>query len=196
MDRPDPGQEARWIEEARGGSAEAFARLVELHQVRIRAYIGRYVRPRDVVDDLAQDVFVDAFRRLHTYRGEVGLASWLYGFARNAVLEHLRSEARRRARERRSMDDRLAAWRLDQAEREPAPDPRALEALRGCLDRLPPASADLVQDFYYRSRTSADIARHRAWKESRVRMTLLRIRSVLRDCLQKGLVPPGETSTP
>jgi DNA-directed RNA polymerase specialized sigma24 family protein len=66
----DPAEEeARLIEKSRRGDAVAFAQLVALHQGRVRAYVGGAINRPDVVDDLAQEVFLSAFRSLPSYKG-------------------------------------------------------------------------------------------------------------------------------
>src|SRR5262245_45961964 len=84
-------EESKWIERSRGGSAEAFGHLVLLHQGRIRAYVGQYFRNPDLVDDLAQEVFLTAYRDFGTYKEDLPLAPWLLGIARNRVLNALRA---------------------------------------------------------------------------------------------------------
>src|SRR5262245_7201978 len=103
--------EAGWIAEARKGSREAFTELVRLHQGRIRAYLGRQLRQQETADDVAQEVFLAAYRSLSSYRGEVPFALWLLGIARNSALMQLRGELRRRAREA-GLREALAEWQL------------------------------------------------------------------------------------
>ena len=57
------------IEAAVGGSASAFADIVRLHQRTIRAFIVRYTGDRDVADEVAQEVFLAAFRSLDSWQG-------------------------------------------------------------------------------------------------------------------------------
>jgi RNA polymerase sigma-70 factor (ECF subfamily) len=184
--------ELKWIEEARAGSLEAFSQLVLLHQGRVRGYVGRHVRQMDVADDLAQEVFLDAFRNLRSYRGEVALTQWLYGVARNCVLEHLRSEARRRARESRSLGSLLLRSHLQRAEDDQGSaeeKERELSALEQCMKVLPPESARLLEEFYFEDSSAVEMAQRRQWKDTRIRKALLRIRQALRDCMDRKLAP-------
>lgn len=184
--------ELRWIEEARSGSVDAFSKLVLLHQARIRGYVGRHVRPVDLADDLAQEVFLDAFRRLRTYRGEVPLAQWLYGIARNCVLEHLRSEGRRRLRETRSLGSQLLRGHLKRVENESESSEekeREISALQRCMKSLPPESARLLEEFYFQDSSAVEMAERRRWKDARIRKALLRIRSALRECMDRNPAP-------
>src|SRR5216110_1197441 len=69
--------EGRLIDRSRQGDAGAFTQLVSAHQGRVRAYIGGTINRPEVVDDLAQEVFLSAFRSLETYKGEAPFGVWL-----------------------------------------------------------------------------------------------------------------------
>lgn len=59
---------------------------------RIRAYIARRVRTPELVDDLAQEVFLKAFENLHTVQARGSIAPWLYRIAANVIADHFRSQ--------------------------------------------------------------------------------------------------------
>lgn len=184
-------QELKLINRARAGDREAFTELVLLHQGRVRAYLGRFVRIPDVVDDLAQDVFLSAFRTLHSFKDEAPFDIWLIGIARHRALDFLRSESRRHARLANRLESALQNWHADRLESETGQDARRLaemQALRECLKALPENSSQLVQAHYFAGRTSAELARTFGRSESAVRMALLRIRQVLRQCVQQRAV--------
>ena len=93
-------EEAVLLRQAAGGSREAFALLVRLHQAAVRWCLVRYVRDPATADDLAQEVFLAAYQNLATCRSAGSLRGWLLGIARNVAIQHVRSESRRRLRER------------------------------------------------------------------------------------------------
>jgi RNA polymerase sigma-70 factor, ECF subfamily len=186
--------EAGWIEEARGGSAEAFSRLVRLHHAPIRAYLARYVRDRETADDLAQETFLSAFRSLPTWRGDAPLRMWLLGIARNRALTHLRDDERRRAHVAESVDAMVASLLTRRIENDvPAAHERKLAALRSCLDALPPDGAGMVDEFYFKGRTAVEMAQESGRKESAVWMALMRARLALRRCVEGKLATEGTT---
>jgi RNA polymerase sigma-70 factor (ECF subfamily) len=183
---------AELLERTLEGSAAAFSEIVRHYQSRVRAYLGRYVRDQDVVDDLAQDTFVRAYRGLAGYRRESSFGVWLLGIARNLALMHLREESRRRAKESDLLRQALSRWLAEQAEREDLGESdAALAALERCLEALPEHSADLVESYYYRGRSATELARDAGKKESAVWMTLLRIRELLKRCIQGRLAGAG-----
>jgi RNA polymerase sigma-70 factor, ECF subfamily len=181
---------AELVERARKGSASAFSGIVRLYQSRVRAFIGRFVRDASVVEDLAQDTFVRAYRALAHFREESSLAVWLLGIARNLALMHLREESRRRAKESDVLHLALARWLTPAAESDADHD-RALAALEACVDSLPGHSAELVDAHYFQGRGVAEMARSSGKKESALGMTLFRIREILRRCVRARLSGSG-----
>lgn len=71
---------------------KATAEFVAQHADVIHAYVSRRLFPRaDLVEDMVQDVFMDALRGLHRYRGESPLRHWLLAIARHKVQDHYRT---------------------------------------------------------------------------------------------------------
>ncbi len=87
------------IQRAQAGDVDAFELLYREHSGRMYALCLR-LTAGDANDatELLQDVFIRAWRRLATYRGESAFASWLHRLAVNTMLENARSDRRRTAR--------------------------------------------------------------------------------------------------
>lgn len=87
------------IQRAQAGDVDAFELLYREHSGRMYALCLR-LTAGDANDatELMQDVFIRAWRRLATYRGESAFASWLHRLAVNTMLENARSDRRRTAR--------------------------------------------------------------------------------------------------
>ena len=90
--RSSVNHSTRLIDLARQGCADSFRQLVELHHKPIRMYLAKHVRCSADVDDIAQDVFVVAFRQLDRFRGDSKFSTWLIGIAHNKALEFLRAK--------------------------------------------------------------------------------------------------------
>lgn len=87
--------DAELVEQARAGEAAAFGVLVERYQhVVFRAALA-VVGRRDEADDVAQEVFLRAYRSLDGFRGEASLKTWLLSIAWRQALSHRRSLATR-----------------------------------------------------------------------------------------------------
>ncbi|HEX2254955.1 MAG TPA: sigma-70 family RNA polymerase sigma factor [Thermoanaerobaculia bacterium] len=75
---------------ARGGADDAFRLLVERFERPVFSLVVRMVRDRGAAEDLTQETFVKAYRKLRTYDPERKFSSWLFKIAHNATIDHLR----------------------------------------------------------------------------------------------------------
>lgn len=71
------------------GDSRAFELLVIKYQRRIQRLIARMVRDVDLVEDIAQETFIRAYRALHQFRGEAQFYTWLYRIAVNTAKKTL-----------------------------------------------------------------------------------------------------------
>ncbi|HZF14200.1 MAG TPA: sigma-70 family RNA polymerase sigma factor [Thermoanaerobaculia bacterium] len=85
--------EAGLAERARAGSPEAFRELVLRFERPVYGLILRMVRDPSTAEELAQDVFWKAYRRLDSYDPERRFGSWLFKIAHNTTIDHLRKSA-------------------------------------------------------------------------------------------------------
>jgi RNA polymerase sigma-70 factor (ECF subfamily) len=76
----------REIEAWRNGEREAFDRLVERYQKDVYRICFRYVNDHHDANDMAQEVFLRAYRALAKFRGDSAFATWLYRIAVNTCL--------------------------------------------------------------------------------------------------------------
>ena len=83
---------------AADGDAHAFARLYREHAGRIHS-LARRMAGDDDADELTQDVFVRAWEKLRTFRGESAFGTWLHRLAVNLILARRGAWAKRRNRE-------------------------------------------------------------------------------------------------
>jgi RNA polymerase sigma-70 factor (ECF subfamily) len=70
------------------GEREAFDTIVERHQRTIYRVCYRFAGTHEDASDLAQDVFVRAYKSLRTFKGQASLTTWLYRIAINVGLNH------------------------------------------------------------------------------------------------------------
>ncbi len=81
--------DAMLVERAVAGDQRAFELLVIKYQRRIQRLIGRMVRDVDLVEDIAQETFIRAYRALHQFRGDAQFYTWLYRIAVNTAKKFL-----------------------------------------------------------------------------------------------------------
>jgi len=77
------------VERTVAGDHKAYELLVLKYQRRIERLIGRMVRDTDLVEDIAQETFIRAYRALSQFRGEAQFYTWLYRIAVNTAKKAL-----------------------------------------------------------------------------------------------------------
>ena len=92
----DPKQEsiteAEAIERAKQGDEAAFEVLYHLHKRRVYSLCLRMLSNPAQAEDLAQEAFLQLFRKIGTFRGESAFSTWLHWMTVNVVLMHLRKK--------------------------------------------------------------------------------------------------------
>lgn len=86
---PSSDSDLMLVERAVAGDQRAFELLVIKYQRRIQRLIARMVRDVDLVDDIAQETFIRAYRALHQFRGDAQFYTWLYRIAVNTAKKAL-----------------------------------------------------------------------------------------------------------
>ncbi len=93
-ERPETGlSEAEAIERAKHGDAEAFQALYEKHKRRVYSLCLRMTANTAEAEDLAQEAFLQLYRKIATFRGESAFSTWLHRLSVNVVLMHLRKKS-------------------------------------------------------------------------------------------------------
>lgn len=81
------------VQRALRGDADAFSILFQTHKGRVYAVCLRMTNNTADADDLTQEAFIQAFRKLATFRGESALSTWLHRVAVNTALMHFRRQS-------------------------------------------------------------------------------------------------------
>jgi len=130
---PKATSETQLIERAQRGDQEAFAALYKSHKRRVYSLCLRMTGNTTEAEDLAQEAFLQLFRRISTFRGESAFSTWLHRLVVNVVLMHLRKKGLQQV----PLDD-TDNWQEEPVKREYGDDDRRL---LGSIDRLTLARA-------------------------------------------------------
>jgi RNA polymerase sigma-70 factor (ECF subfamily) len=93
------------VDRCRQGDVAAFEEVYRTHAGRLYSVACRMVGNPSDAEDLLQDIFLAAHRKLDSFRGESALGTWLYRLATNLCLDHLRSRAVRTNQVTDALDD-------------------------------------------------------------------------------------------
>jgi len=86
-----------YVARAAAGDVRAFEHLYRAHLSRVHSLVRRMAGGRDT-DELTQDVFVRAWQKLGSFRGDSAFGTWLHRLAVNVVIERFRTDTARRQR--------------------------------------------------------------------------------------------------
>ena len=178
MSAPDhePTDE-RLIQSTRAGDDEAFAALVGRYRRKIFGIAARFARNDHELDDLAQEIFVKAYRHLDSYRGTAPFEHWLARVAVRTCYDALRKTRRDRQNVPLDSVELTATDTL-------APE-RAREVLNFALDRLDPADRLVITLLELEEYAFREIAELTGWSESNVKVRAFRARAALKKILEE-----------
>jgi RNA polymerase sigma-70 factor (ECF subfamily) len=135
------------VERTLAGDQRAYGLLVLKYQRRIQRLIGRMVRDVDLVEDIAQETFIRAYRALHQFRGDAQFYTWLYRIAVNTAKKSLLELKREPAvlhSSQTSEEEDETSWQIN----EPSTDetPETLLAAKEIAAVVNAAMDELAQD--------------------------------------------------
>jgi RNA polymerase sigma factor (sigma-70 family) len=168
---------------ARAGDRAAFEQLYRRHVGRVHAVCLRLVADRDQAEQLTQDAFVQAWRKLRGFRGDSAFSTWLHRVTVNVVLDRRRAETRRWRHETELEPTEAADAAAASRHTPPAQVGERLD-LERAIARLPEGARTvfvLHEVEGYRVREVADLLRV---AEGTVKAQLFRARRLLREDLQ------------
>jgi RNA polymerase sigma-70 factor (ECF subfamily) len=132
--------EAEAIERAKGGDAVAFEALYAMHKRRVYSLCLRMVSNTAEAEDLAQEAFLQLFRKIATFRGESAFSTWLHRLSVNVVLMHLRKKGLNEV----SLDELMEPQQEDGPKKDVGAKDNVLAGsidrvnLERCIESLPP----------------------------------------------------------
>ncbi|MGJ8679985.1 sigma-70 family RNA polymerase sigma factor [Paraglaciecola sp.] len=163
-----------------------FASFIRQYQARLRSFIRGMGVANHAVDDIAQETFLTAYKKLDEFDQEKDFGNWLYGIARNI----LRNELRKDARQSRIMDEKLSHYLLDEFELDYEPSDQKgdeILALQECIKTLPDKSKTLIDKKYTQEWKTQLLTDHFSMSDTAIRLALMRIRRKLKTCMDYRL---------
>ena len=170
--------ERRLVRDAQNGDLPAFERLYRENERKVFALCLRLTSDGTLAEELTQDVFVRAWRKLSTFRGDSAFSTWLYPMTVNVALSERRSRRRREARIVATEDP----VRLEPAPR--APRPETGFDLEKALATLPPGARAIFVLHDVEGRTHGEIATLLNLATGTSKAQLHRARRLLREVLE------------
>lgn len=184
MDRTD----AELVRAVREGDTAAYEELVLRYQPKVFAMARRYARRDSEVEDIVQEVFVKAFQKLNTFRGDAPFEHWFMRLSLRTCYDALRQHQRNRefhftdlAPEAGDWLDRFVADDTESNDREAA----ARHLVKDLLDRLSPPARLVITLLEIEDRSVKEISELTGWSQATVKVRAFRARAEMRKILAK-----------
>lgn len=178
--------DADLIASIRKGETARFEDLVRKYQPRVFATARRYARRESEVEDIVQEVFIKAFHKLDTYRGEAPFEHWLMRLAVRTCYDFLRQHQRNRETAFTDMSEAESDW-LERFAVQPSEArvdaAAARELVNRLLDKLSPPARLVITLLEIEDRSVKEIAALTGWSVPLVKVRAFRARAEMRRVL-------------
>lgn len=157
------------------GETAAFEGIVRRWQHRLISLAWRFCRDRDRAEDMAQEVFVKAFRSLAAFRGDAAFSTWLTAIAVNSYRSRLRAEGQPLL----SLDP-ARAFAMEPGPLRQLEEQERAEAIRRAVLALPARYREAIVVYYFQEKDLAESARILNIAEGTLKARLHRGRELLK----------------
>jgi RNA polymerase sigma-70 factor, ECF subfamily len=180
--------EAELIAAVLQGDSASFEPLVKKYSPRVFATARRYARRESEVEDIAQEVWLKAFQKLRSFRGEAPFEHWLMRVAIRTCYDFLRAHQRNRETNFSELSEPENDW-LERFVRQPEGTGENAEAARALVARLlgqlsPPARL-IITLLEIEDRSVKEISKLTGWSVPLVKVRAFRARAEMRKALSK-----------
>jgi RNA polymerase sigma-70 factor (ECF subfamily) len=185
---PPDASDAEVIAAVRGGETARFEEIVRRYQARLFATARRYARREDEVEDVVQEIFLKAFSKLDSWRGDAPFEHWLMRLAVHACYDFLRRHQRNREHNVTDISPDEASW-LEAFARAPEPANTDADAARALvqkiLGQMSPANRLVITLLELEDRSVKEIAGLTGWSVPLVKVRAFRARAEMKKILQR-----------
>src|SRR4051812_43332676 len=180
--------EAELIAAVLKGDASSFEPLVQKYSPRVFATARRYARRESEIEDIVQEVWVKAFQKLASFRGEAPFEHWLMRLAVRTCYDFLRGHQRNRETVFSELTEDEGDW-LERFVKDPsAADERADAArqlVNRVLEQLSPPARLVITLLEIEDRSVKEIAQITGWSVPLVKVRAFRARAEMKKILGK-----------
>lgn len=164
---------------------DAYRLIVRHFSLSLRAFLASQLHHMDDVDDLAQNIFVTAFKHLERFRTGEDFAAWLRGIARNKLKTHYRTIARRESAMDRFRAEISGLIHVDLERLALTVREEQIERLLNCVSKLPEKMRRIVRAGLERLR-GGEVASELGITPGALYTTNHRANKLLRQCMEKA----------
>jgi len=181
--------DAELIKAVLAGDTASFEPLVAKYQPRIFATVRKYARRESEVEDIVQEIFLKAFTKLGTFRGESPFEHWLMKLSVRTCYDFLRAHQRNREQTLSDITEEEVSWLEKVPSAKTAADDQDLNAARTVLhkvmEQLTPQSRLVIQLLEIEEKSLKEIAELTGWSISLIKVRAFRARAAMKKALER-----------
>jgi RNA polymerase sigma-70 factor (ECF subfamily) len=166
------------------GDKNAYAELVSRYQNYVFTLTLRLVKSREDAEEVAQDVFIKAYRSLSDFRGDSKFSTWLYTIVNTTSITFLRKkklviQSLDDERTFEVADNKDSGFRADQVEKK-----SRIAMVTNAISLLSPDDAEVITLFYKAEQTLEEISKILGLETNTVKVRLHRARTRLKEKME------------
>jgi RNA polymerase sigma-70 factor, ECF subfamily len=170
------------------GDTASFEPLVVKYQPRVFATARRYARRESEVEDIVQEIFMKAFQKLDSFRGDAPFEHWLMRMAVRVCYDFLRGHQRNREQTFTELSREEEDW-LERFQADPDSADEKATAAKALIDRvmeqLSPANRLIIQLLEIEEKTVKEISATTGWSVPLVKVRAFRARAEMKKILTR-----------
>src|SRR5688572_14663179 len=172
------------------GDTSSFEVLIVRYQPRVFGTARKYARRESDVEDIVQEVFIKAYTKLSTFRGDSPFEHWLMRLAVRTCYDFLREHQRNREQTLSEITEEESRW-LERitTDHDPITDSQSAAAARlvihKLLEHLSPESRLIIQLLEIEEKSLKEIAQLTGWSIPMIKVRAFRARAAMRKTLER-----------
>lgn len=167
------------------GNQQAYAQLVQRHQSFVFTLVLRYIKSREDAEEVAQDIFIKAYRALADFKGSSKFSTWLYTIVTTTCISFLRKKkmdtySLENEKVFETIENKDSGMHANQVEQK-----SRVAMVNNAIALLSADDAEIVTLFYKGEQTLEEIATILGIEANAVKVRLHRARTRLKEKMQK-----------
>lgn len=182
-------EDLRLINKALRGDQAAYQRLVNKYKPTITFVLYRIVQDKDDVEDIVQEVFINTFRALNSFKKEYSFFSWIYKIALNKGIDYLRKKKLKTFSIDKPISSKDGEFQYEVPDSTYEPDKHIIASeksalIQAAIDKLPPKYKRVIIMRHMEEKDYSEIAEELKLPIGTVKVHIFRARELLNKYLR------------
>lgn len=170
------------------GDSNAFSVLVDRYKDLVFTLSLKMLKNREEAEEVAQDTFIKVFKSLSKFKGDSKFSTWIYKVTYNSCLDRLKKNKKEQLKVAIDEYTEHQVKTIDNALENMVEEERQ-QAIKACLELLPPDDSFLLTLYYFEGQSLDEIAKVVGLTANNVKVKLFRSRKKLTSILKANLEP-------